>query len=47
MNALFVVVMLFSALVIIGWALIPIAVVMLDSEEAESWNGKDNQPIQK
>lgn len=41
MNTLFVVVMIFSALVLAGWLMIPVAIVMLDSEEADSWNGMD------
>ena len=41
MNALFVGVMVFSALVLAGWLMIPVAIVMLDSEDADSWNGRD------
>jgi hypothetical protein len=44
MSIFFVIVMVISAIILLGWMLIPVAVMMLDSEEEDMWNWDPNNP---
>ena len=47
MSVFFTIVMVVSGLILLGWMMIPIAIIMLDLEEAESWNADTNDRTER